>query len=193
MIGAMTGTRVVMAAIGMLVLGVTACSGSDPEPRVAPSPSPSSSTTASPSSSPGPTPPTLPATAIRRTDRGAEAFVHYFLDVLNFAQRSGDTAELRRISSAACAGCRGYVDAIQSTYSSGGRVEGGRISVGNLQELPVDYGADWGAFGTGSAGAQQIYDRDGGYESFAGGPVRLFVYTKWVGAEWAMQWIRTPA
>lgn len=106
MIGAMTGTRVVMAAIGMLVLGVSACSGSDPEPRVAPSPSSSTSTTASPSP---PQPADQPVELVRRWIRAQ-----------NVALDTGNTTGLRSLADPSCKGCNDFVEPIERVYASGG-------------------------------------------------------------------------
>lgn len=180
---------VIAAGALTLLLGAAACSSDDPEPHVAP---PSSSPpTTTPASSP--TAPTMPEPANDHTPHGAEAFVRYFIAVLNFAQRTGDTSALNDVSTEACAGCRGYVQAIDRAYRTGGRVEGGTISIGKLRSLPKDYGADWGGFATGSATAQDIYDGNGGKKSYPGGDISLYAYVKWQAGGWAMQWIRTPA
>lgn len=191
MIALVTGARAVIAA-AVVLLGVSACSGEDPEPKVAPpessAPSDLSTTPAS-----GPTAPTMPSGAAKESSAGAKAFAEYFIDVLNFAQRTGDTAKLEEISTDACAGCRGYVAAIRETYDEGGSVVGGDISVGELRELPKDYGADWGGFARSSASSQVIVDAAGNRESYPGGEFPLYVYAKWIDGHWGMQWIRTPA
>jgi hypothetical protein len=137
--------------------------------------------------------PALPTRAQSETPAGAEAFVRYFIEVLNYAQKTGDTARLRQVSTSRCAACEGYVEAIERAYSTGGRVKGGALTVGGLRELPKDYGADWGGYGRGRATPQTIFRGDGSKSSFDGGRFALYAYTRWVDHQWAMQWMRTPA
>jgi hypothetical protein len=179
-------------AVGSVALAVLvgACSG-EPKPKFAPAESsvPSVIESSSPAAQ---TTPALPTKARRNTPAGAEAFVRYFIEVLNYAQKTGDTARLHQASTSRCAACEGYVEAIESTYSTGGRVKGGALTVGRLRELPRDYGADWGAYGRGRATPQTILRSDGTKSSFDGGRFALYAYTRWVNDRWAMQWMRTP-
>jgi hypothetical protein len=189
-----TRTRTAITALSCLsVLALGACSDDDPEPKFAPTPSTSAPTSPSTTAASGPAEPTMPAAAGQRSDAGAEAFVRYFIEVLNFAQRTGNTGTLDQISTPNCSACAGYITAIDTAYGGGGRVEGGQIQVGRLRELPKDYGADWGAYGQGRATPQVIFSGDGSKKSYVGGQFPLYVYPKWDGRGWAMQWMRTPA
>jgi hypothetical protein len=174
----------------MPALALAACSG-EPEPKFAPSES--SSLTGNESAAPtGEVEPTLPASAQENNGAGAEAFVRYFIELLNYAQKTGDTARLQRVSTPRCAACEGYADEINRTYAAGGHVDGGVLTIGNLRELPRDYGADWGAYGRGRATPQTIFRGNGTKASFDGGPFDLYAYARWVDDRWAMQWMRTP-
>ncbi|MCB0896707.1 MAG: hypothetical protein H6529_07170 [Nocardioides sp.] len=136
----MTGTRVVIAAGALtLLLGAAACSSDDPEPRVAP---PSSSPpTTTPASSP--TAPTMPPEARGTDAAAAEAFVKFFFEVVNFAQRTGDVSVLKTLGFR-CGGCDAGVDSISSTYSHHGHIEGGEgrpagLETGFLQRASGDW------------------------------------------------------
>src|SRR3954470_17037219 len=125
MIGAVRRTRAVLTALSVIpVLLVAGCTDDDPEPKLAP-PSSEAPTSATHSSTATTVPPQpeLPAAAQERSDVGAEAFVRYWLDVVNFAQLTGDTSELGALNDVRCWGCRGIVNAIDSAYQSGGRIE----------------------------------------------------------------------
>ena len=179
-------------ALGLVLpaLAFGACSG-EPEPKFAPSESASPASRDSPAST-GDAEPALPAKAQENNGAGAEAFVRYFIEVLNYAQRTGDTARLQRVSAPRCAACEGYAEEIDKTYAAGGHVKGGVLTIGDLRELPRDYGADWGAYGRGRATPQTIFHGNGTKASFDGGPFDLYAYARWVDDRWAMQWMRTP-
>ena len=111
----MTRLRTALAlTLAGLLLALGACSEGDPRPKIAPSETPSSPTgSASASESPGPSEPAMPKAASKRTDAGAEAFVRHWIQVVNFAQASGDTRLLGEISTARkCLACKGYVEEI---------------------------------------------------------------------------------
>ena len=77
------------AAIAALLLA-SACSG---QPEVL-EPDP----TAPASSTPSATPPPLPNQATESSDEGAASFAAYWIDLFNFASRTGDTSQLRKVS-----------------------------------------------------------------------------------------------
>jgi hypothetical protein len=133
----------------------------------------------------------MPAAAKKHTAAGAEAFVRYWVEVVNFAQATGQTSALEAIDDVRCAGCRGVVKAIRSPYSKGGRIEGGAWQVGSLRELPLDYGADWAAFAKAKTDVQTVYKRDGAGETYPGGAFHFYAYVAYDGG-WRMRWLRTP-
>ena len=79
-----------LAALLVAGLLVSGCGGANPEPAPLPSTSPSPS--ASPSASPTATPPVLPDAAKAKTKEGAITLRRSFLDALNFAGASRQTA-----------------------------------------------------------------------------------------------------
>lgn len=181
----------VLPLLALLVLG--GCSGDDPEPKFEPAPS-SAPTATDPTQSPtGPVEPTLPAEAEADTKTGAEAFVRYWIERVNFAQSTGVTGKLERLNDVRCSGCRGVVEAIDAAYTTGGRIEGGEWSAGRLRELPVDYGADWAAFAHAQTESQRVFGADGHTTKYSGAAFKLFVYVAWTDDAWSMRWLRTPS
>lgn len=99
---------IVLAAL--LVLG--ACT-SDPQPK---EPEPSA-TTATPTTSP----PSMPAQAKKDTPEGAAAFVKHYIEVFNYASRTGDVEELRRMSTR-CDACSRYASEFEEIYKRGDQI-----------------------------------------------------------------------
>lgn len=69
-------------------------------------------------------PPRLTAVAARNTLAGAEAFVHHYVELLNYASATGQVARLTD-SARDCDGCAKYVELYKETYASGGYMKGG--------------------------------------------------------------------
>ena len=112
MIGTVTGARAVIAAV-VLLLGVTACSGDDPEPKVAPTPS-SSAASSDPSD---------PSTSPVAAALGPEETVRAWVEAQNEALASGDSTAVRALASPNCTSCDGLIDPIDEVFSNGGHFE----------------------------------------------------------------------
>src|SRR5699024_7297464 len=67
------------------------------------------------------------------TDSGAIAFVKHYVAVLNYAAVTGDTAELKRLSSPKCEGCQEYIDLYEETYDNGGYFKGGEWRLSDVE------------------------------------------------------------
>ncbi|MCL8026244.1 DUF6318 family protein [Nocardioides bruguierae] len=108
--------RPLAAAVALTsALTLSACSSDDPDPVVA-DPTPSA-----PSSSVDPTPTEEMAEPWEeKTDAGAVAFVDHWLDLLNEAELSGDTGDLREASGKGCVACVSISSSIDDTYGAGG-------------------------------------------------------------------------
>lgn len=78
-----------------------------------------------PTSNPVAEPPNPPGAARKNTLAGAEAFVRYYIDLLNYASDSGDTRSLRAQADPSCGGCNDYANLYEKTYRSGGFFEAG--------------------------------------------------------------------
>src|SRR5690349_8067777 len=97
----------------VVLLSLGACS-SDPEPK-----EPKRTAT---SAAPTSTPPTMPAQAKEDTPEGAAAFVKHYIDVFNYAARTGDVEELSRLSSPECKPCTRYAAKFEAIYAKGDRI-----------------------------------------------------------------------
>lgn len=117
-----------LALTAVLLVG---CSG-DPEPKE-PDASAAPDSTA--------TPPPLPEAATQETAEGAEAFVNHYLNVLNYAAHTGDTAALRSLSDSECGSCNNYLDVVDATHAAGGGYTGGDWKAGELSVAAQ--GSEW--------------------------------------------------
>lgn len=97
----------VSAIIAVLVAGCGSADEPAPEPEHA-------------TSSPSDSPPPMPRAAKDDTDSGAIAFTKHYVAVLNYAAVTGDTAELKRLSSPQCEGCQTYIKLFEKTYEANG-------------------------------------------------------------------------
>lgn len=137
--------RLAAAAVGVLLLGATACTGDDAEadpPRAA-----QTSTDAEPdapattSTEPTvdvPVEPELPADAYEPTAENAVRFVEFYWEVVDYATVSGDVALLHELARDGCGACRGGEAAIEANVAAGAAVTADgqyRVSGGSAQEL----------------------------------------------------------
>jgi hypothetical protein len=102
--------------------------------------SPSASSPGGAASVPGSAGPSLPTAAGERSRDGGEAFIRYWFDLLTYAQRSGDTADLSEATNERCGDCGTALATIRDAYAEGGSLRGGaylvrRISTNSLFAL----------------------------------------------------------
>lgn len=109
---------------GVLVGAVFATAACGGDPSSSPSPSPSVSPSPSPSST-APTPPPLPDAARKDTKAGAVAFVRHYVELINYAQATGDVGSLEKASSQDCDSCAAIAAKARAIYGAGGHVSGG--------------------------------------------------------------------
>jgi len=112
--------RALLAAATMLALAGCSEDNSD-------QPQPLPPFTASPSPSAVPQP-TMPAAAKQHTREGVEAYARYFVDVANYAQRTGDTRGVQSLAGPDCATCAQYVADVKEWYRVGS-VRGGLLTI----------------------------------------------------------------
>lgn len=127
--GRTTTIRALAAPLTALttLAALTACSGTAEEPDTGPPPP--STRPASPSTSPSPTPPAMPAAARAHTRAGAEAFVRYFWQVVDYASKTLDPETLAALTADDCRGCRGAVDFVREMKVGGAHFTGASTSV----------------------------------------------------------------
>lgn len=127
----------VSTVVGTLLLA--GCSGEEPSASP-PSEPPSTTPTVSP---PTPTPPSLPASARKPNKAGAVAFAHHYIDLVNFASRTGDLVTLREASAASCRSCQNILKILEGVYGRGGRVQGGHWTVRSYSAVAAGPRATW--------------------------------------------------
>ncbi len=84
-----------------------------------PSPTRTSGPTADPKE---PVEPSLPAAARAASRAGAEAFVRYYVNLVNYAGRTGEVKALER-AALGCGSCESLATAFRKTYAAGGHYE----------------------------------------------------------------------
>ena len=114
------------------LVGCTDSNGTEPSPW----PSPTGSTSAS-ARTKTPTEPEPPELANAVDADGSRAFVTYWVELLNYAVATGETAQLRAISRDDCRACRAISKRIETTYQRGGTIEtaGWKVVTMRLQTL----------------------------------------------------------
>lgn len=91
-----------------------------------------------PTDGPVPIAPTPPASITEDTPEAAEEFARYFVAVAEYAWNSGDTTELRAISTEDCDLCQGLIEDIDAESDSGGWTNGLTYLVHETEE-PVQH------------------------------------------------------
>jgi hypothetical protein len=107
----------------VLALAVAGCGG-DPKADPTPTPSPPSSSSTTPAA------PVMPEAAKANTKAGAVAFVKYYIEVFNHAQKTGATRTLASLSSKRCTDCQAAIRGLEQIYASGGHIDGGSLNAG---------------------------------------------------------------
>lgn len=123
----------------MLGLGLLSACGKEP-PAAAPGASPTPAVT--PSSTPTAAP-VLPEEAKANTKAGAIAFVRHYVELINYAQATGDTKALAQVESRTCESCTNGRKYLYDLYSRGGHVEGGAFHPTSVQAIGKAEDADW--------------------------------------------------
>lgn len=130
---AAVGTR----ALGALAVGVMVLAGCQSNPEPPPLESASGSPSPSATESPTPAAPTLPAEAKGTSEAAAKAFVRHWIEVLNYAMATGDTAPLSALSDPDCSSCAAVVERIESVYESDGSIVSNGWHVRSIQAVPM--------------------------------------------------------
>ena len=125
-----------LGGAALLLVLVAGCDGEEDPPNPSP---PSSSTPSSATSSEtvvvtsGPVEPVPPPETVEDSKAGAEAFVRYYWDVVNFATKSGETEALSRLDQPSCDTCRAGIAGVKRVYDAGGEIVGGKYRVTRLE------------------------------------------------------------
>jgi hypothetical protein len=131
-----------LAVAAVITIIGTLASGCQSNPEPPPLQSASSSPPPSPTASASAAAPTLPAKAKGTSEAAAKAFVRHYIETVNYAMRTGETAYLSRLARPGCTTCNAIVARIDEVYDAGGRLEGRGWSVLSLTFHPPGPQAD---------------------------------------------------
>ncbi|WP_415002849.1 DUF6318 family protein [Aeromicrobium sp.] len=87
--------------------------------------------------------PVVPVAAGENTPEGAEAFLHYYIEVINYASHTGDTGPLQQASTPDCTGCQDYVNHFNEWDARGGSTTDGDWSISEIEQVPHATDAAW--------------------------------------------------
>lgn len=186
-------TRLGTALAGAALL-LAGCAD-DGEPRSDPTWSPTA-VPESPSTSPADaaTKPALPDAATKATKAGAEAFIQYYWDLINYAEVTGDVKPLRRTSGSSCDGCNDGIRAIRKHYRNGGHIMGGeyRVTIKSTEHAKVEDNAAVviGAQITVSSAEQSVINGDGTTRMVKPGSSEWTLAVLWNGDHWRVDIMR---
>jgi hypothetical protein len=138
-VAAVSNTRInrLLTAVTLAVgLAVSGCTGDPAKPTPLGTPTASTSMTPTPTA---PAPPTLPPEAEGTTAKSAKRFARYYISVVNFSSRTGDTDRLTSLGQSGCQSCSAIAKNIHDVYSAGGSItsDGWKVlSIGAVPKQP---------------------------------------------------------
>ena len=175
-------------AVGAALVVLLAGCGGDPEAD------PTSTLSATTPTGTTPTPPVMPEAAKADTKAGAVAFVKHYIDLINYAQATGDVDILEGVEDPGCESCANGRNALAKIYSAGGKITGGKLSFRFTSAAPSPRYRGWLISGSLHFAPQIVVRETGGIpEDLTGGatPANAFVSTTNAAHEWrVMDWTR---
>jgi hypothetical protein len=133
-------SRTVITALCLVpVLALGACSGDDPQPKIA-DPTPTLPSSPSTTAVSGPLEPTMPAAARGTDAAAAEAFVKYYWEMVNYAQATGDLGGLESITDQSCTACQAGLESLRRIIADHGQITGGVNSLSRVRSAYFDKG-----------------------------------------------------
>jgi len=185
----MTVRRTAAALVVVPLLTLASCGGDPHKPpplTVYPSPTQSSSTPT------GPVAPTLPAAATKHTRAGAEAYVRYYVDVLNYTTTNGDPAALAKISPKDCLGCQSILKVARSNFESGSTVKGGLWTIKTFARGYPRAGSEQSIITLIDAAPSVVTQGDGTKDTYSGDELHYTIETAWSSdLGWRLTWLHS--
>jgi hypothetical protein len=176
-------TRLLGAVVLLLVLA--GCGG---DPKADPTTTPSTPATSPASTTPSP--PVMPEAAKANTKAGAVAFVRYYVELINYAQRTGVIDELAKIEDAACASCTKVRETLTDIYGSGGHIQGGDWTAKVQSAAPRPDLHAWSVFADVRYGPQ-VVSRSGEKTPLKGGQSPMTFVVRQMKTGWTvLRWSR---
>ena len=141
--------RLTIITTGACLLGaLTACTTPSPNaghPETTPPSTPATTPTASTPPTPATAPPTRPAAGTGLTLAAADSFVRYYVDLLNYASKTGDTQPLLSASESGCRQCKVYADYVTRVNAANGGLSGDYFE--RVKDIPELFRGDGGRVG----------------------------------------------
>jgi len=184
----MTVRRTAAALVVVPLFALASCGG-DPHkpPPYTPSPTPTESTSPTPT---GPVAPTLPTAAKKHTRAGAEAYVRYYVDVLNHATATVDPPTLAKVTPKDCDGCQNILETLQGYADSDSVVKGGKWTVNSSGRGYPHAGSEYSFVTTIDIAKQTITDGNGKTTKYPGGHPNFTFETAWSASSgWRLTWL----
>jgi hypothetical protein len=137
--------RLLVAPLAVAAV-LSACSADEPQPSAELPPASSSAAQSTPELPPlGPEDLPMPAEARAKDEAGAEAFLRYYMDVYNHAQRTMDSTYMREFSSG-CRTCDRISDDLDMDAKEGYEYSGGAVRLESMSKPAVKGGEAQYAF-----------------------------------------------
>jgi len=178
------------AALVVVPLLTLASCGGDPHkpPPLTVSPSPTQSLSPTPT---GPTAPTLPAVAKKHSHEGAEAYVRYYVDVLNYATGQVDPPALAKVTSKDCQGCLNILGVLRDLKESDSVVTGGVWIIKSFGIGCCPHpGSDHSFLVVIDRSRQVIVDGNGERNTYKGGEATFTFDAAWsADSGWRLTWL----
>jgi hypothetical protein len=163
-----------------LVLVLAGCGG---DPTAEPSPTPSTPVTSPVSTTP--TPPAMPDAAKANTKAGAIAFVRHYIELINYAQATGDVEVLSGVEDASCRSCTQGRTYLASIYGAGGHVAGGEWTIRHASAKSS--GENWAVTVTGDFAPSDVFSAPTAEPSHATGGPTLTNFVVWHSDDWKVR------
>lgn len=103
----------------------------------------------------------IPAYATSNDEKGAQGFARYWIDTLNAATTSGDTAKLKTLQKPSCETCTDFAEKLDKLYAAGGHIETEGFTVKSLVSEAGVPSPGAGVSATLTATEQKVYAKKG--------------------------------
>jgi hypothetical protein len=132
----------------------------------------------------------LPDAAKGTSEASAKAFVRHYVELVNYAMRTGDVGQLRALSAKGCRSCAAVASNVETVYADGGKLTGKGWRITALQPLANQASsAPVIQAGVRVNPQTKVAALDEEPEHFDGGKQLMTFYLKRVDTAWTvMQW-----
>ena len=116
---------------------------------------------------------------------GAQQFATYWVETLNEATTSGETAQLRSLAAPECQTCDDFAEQLEEIYGAGGRVEAEGWEIASMTPEAGSSEDTTGLLLQVDVPAQQVYaSEDAKVQEFEGGKQGLRMQLVWDDDQW---------